>query len=432
MLIVETIQIFVVLLGVAAIVAIAARPLRLPYSVALVAVGLLAGLLAPVVVVGLRPEVPPEAVLLVLLPGLVFEAGYRLDLAHLRRSFAGLLFLAMPGVLISAAVVAVTLNLTMGLRFDLAFIVGAMVSATDPAAVVSTFRRLRVPAELATLVEGESLFNDGTGLVVFAIAIGALSAPISPVEALGSFIVAVAVSSTIGLAAGYGAARVMALVDDDLIELTISVVLAYGTYLVADGLHESGVIATVVAAIVLGDHRRRRATASASSSSPAASTEAPVGGASEPGDPTAGDALDTVWEFLAYLLTALVFLLVGLAFPVGDLAGSLPWIVWGIVGTLVGRALVVYVLLGAGARLLPIVGPRGALPRGWLHVLFWSGLRGAVAVAMALALPVTVPDRALLQQITFGIVLFTLIVQGMTAGALVRRTVGVVGTDPRA
>ena len=143
-------------------------------------------------------------------------------------------------------------------------------------------------------------------------------------------------------------------------------------------------------------------------------------------DPTAGDALDTVWEFLAYLLTALVFLLVGLAFPIGDLAGSLSWIVWGIVGTLVGRALVVYLLLGAGARLLPMVGPRGALPRGWLHVLFWSGLRGAVAVAMALALPDTVPDRSLLQQITFGIVLFTLIVQGMTAGAVVRRTVGAV------
>jgi CPA1 family monovalent cation:H+ antiporter len=409
--IVETIQIFVVLLGVAALVAIVARPLRLPYSVALVAVGLLAGLVAPAVGAGLRPEVPPEAVLLVLLPGLVFEAGYRLDVAHLRRSFAGLLFLAMPGVLISAAVVAVTLNVTTGLRFDLAFIVGAMVSATDPAAVVSTFRRLRVPDQLATLVEGESLLNDGTGLVVFAIAIGALSAPVSPLEALATFVVAVVVSTGIGLAAGFVAARVMALVDDDLIELTISVVLAYGTYLVADALHESGVIATVVAAIVLGDHRRRRANVSRV-------TAAPV-----PGD-SSTDPLDTVWEFLAYMLTALVFLLVGLAFPVSELAGSLVWILWGVVGILVGRALVIYVLLGAGARLIPMVGPRGALPRGWLHVMFWSGLRGAVAVAMALALPVDVPQRALLQQITFGIVLFTLIVQGMTAGALVRRTIG--------
>ena len=143
-----------------------------------------------------------------------------------------------------------------------------------------------------------------------------------------------------------------------------------------------------------------------------------------PTDPTSGDPLDTVWEFLAYLLTALVFLLVGLAFPIGELAGSLGWILWGVVGTLVGRAIVIYLLLGAGARLLPLVGPRGALPAGWLHVLFWSGLRGAVAVAMALALPTSVPERALLQQITFGIVLFTLVVQGMTAGAVVRRTVG--------
>ena len=416
--IVETIQIFVVLLGVAAVVAIAARPLRLPYSVALVAVGLLAGIVAPMVVVGLRPEVPPEAVLLVLLPGLVFEAGYRLDVTHLRRSFAALLFLAMPGVLISAAVVAVTLNVTTGLRFDLAFIVGAMVSATDPAAVVSTFRRLHVPPQLATLVDGESLLNDGTGLVVFAIAIGALSAPVSPMGALVGFVAAIVASSAIGLAAGYVAARVMVLVDDHLIELTISVVLAYGTYLLADRLHESGVIATVVAAIVLGDHRRRRAAALAIHAADA------IGRPTADADITSGDPLDTVWEFLAYLLTALVFLLVGLAFPLGELAGSLGWIVWGVVGTLVGRAIVVYLLLGAGARLIPMVGPRGALPSGWLHVLFWSGLRGAVAVAMALALPISVPERALLQQITFGIVLFTLIVQGMTAGAVVRRAVG--------
>jgi CPA1 family monovalent cation:H+ antiporter len=422
--IVQTIQTFVILLAAAAAVAIVARPLRLPYSVALVAVGLLAGVVAPVVVVGLRPEVPPDAVLLVLLPGLVFEAGYRLDVAHLRRSFAALLFLAIPGVLISAAIVAVTLNVTTGLRFDLAFIVGAMVSATDPAAVVSTFRRLRVPPQLATLVEGESLLNDGTGLVVFAIAIGALSAPVSPLEALVGFAAAVGVSTAIGLAAGFVAARVMAIVDDHLIELTISVVLAYGTYLLADGLHESGVIATVVAAIVLGDHRRRR-TIGATGGVVAGDTS---------GDVTASDPLDTVWEFLAYLLTALVFLLVGLAFPIGELAGSLGWILWGVVGTLVGRAIVVYLLLGAGARLIPMVGPRGALPSGWLHVLFWSGLRGAVAVAMALALPVSVPERALLQQITFGIVLFTLIVQGMTAGAVVRRTVGDAATslDPTA
>ncbi len=395
------IRTFVALLGVAAVVAIVVRPLRLPYSVALVLVGLAAGLVETLAIKGPEPVVPPEVVLVVLLPGLVFEAGYRLDLIHLRRSLAALLFLAAPGVLISAAIVALVLHAVMGLELGLAFIVGAMVSATDPAAVVSTFRRLTVPRDLATIVEGESLLNDGTGLVVFAIAIGALTVPIDPGPALVTFIAVIVVSGVIGLVAGFVAARLMALVDDHLIELTISVVLAYGTYLLADGIHESGIIATVVAAIVLGNYGRG-ATMSA-------------GGI---------DALDTVWEFLAYLLTALVFLLVGLAFPMAELADSFAWILWGVVGALLGRALVVYVLLGFGARIVRSQGGPAALPIGWLNVLFWAGLRGAVAVAMALALPVSVPERTLLQEITFGIVLFTLIVQGTTAGWVVRRSVG--------
>jgi len=395
------IRTFVALLGVAAIVAIVVRPLRLPYSVGLVLVGLVAGLVETLAIKGPEPVVPPEVVLVVLLPGLVFEAGYRLDVIHLRRSLAALLFLAAPGVLISAAIVALVLHAVMGLELGLAFIVGAMVSATDPAAVVSTFRRLMVPRDLATLVEGESLLNDGTGLVVFAIAIGALTVPIDPGPALVTFVAVIVVSGLIGLVAGFVAARLMALVDDHLIELTISVVLAYGTYLLADAIHESGIIATVVAAIVLGNYGRG-ATMSA-------------GGV---------DALDTVWEFLAYLLTALVFLLVGLAFPMAELADSFAWIVWGVVGALLGRALVVYVLLGLGARIVRARGGPATLSTGWLTVLFWAGLRGAVAVAMALALPVSVPERTLLQEITFGIVLFTLIVQGTTAGWVVRRSVG--------
>lgn len=405
--ILDAIRTFVALLGIAAIVAIVVRPLRLPYSVALVIVGLAAGFVETVAIAGPEPVVPPEVVLVVLLPGLVFEAGYRLDLTHLRRSFAALLLLAAPGVLISAAVVAVLLNVVTGLRLDLAFIVGAMVSATDPVAVVATFRQLRVPRDLATIVEGESLLNDGTGLVVFGIAIGALTVPLDPGGALVAFVAAIVVSAAIGLAAGFVAARLMSLVDDHLIQLTISVVLAYGTYLLADGVHESGIIATVVAAVVLGNFGRRA-------------------GMSQAGT----DALDTIWEFLAYLLTALVFLLVGLAFPIAELIDSLGWILVGVLGALIGRALVVYVLLGLAARFLPVTGERGGVPLGWLHVLFWAGLRGAVAVAMALALPVTVPERTLLQEITFGIVLFTLIVQGSTAAFVVRRAVGGATEDP--
>jgi CPA1 family monovalent cation:H+ antiporter len=394
----HAIELFVALLGVAGIVAIVARPLRLPHTVALVAVGLAIGALAGAIGAGGDLEVTPELVLLVILPGLVFEAAYRLRLAELRRWFSGLVLLAVPGVLISAGVVAVVLHLATGLRADLAFIVGAMVSATDPAAVVATFKRLSVSRSLATVVDGESLLNDGTGLVLFAIAVRAVTEPVGPADAVLSFIAAVVVSAGIGLAAGLLASRLIAGVNDHLIELTISVVLAYGSYLVADRFGLSGVIATVTAAVVLGNFGPGRAL-----------TE------------TGADAIDTVWEFLAYLLTALVFLLVGLAIPPARLIGSLGPIVWVVMAMLAGRVVVVYVLLGGASRLAPVPGLAAALPRSWLHVLFWSGLRGAVAVAMALALPIDLPQRALLQDITFGAVLFTLLVQATTIGWIVER-----------
>jgi CPA1 family monovalent cation:H+ antiporter len=385
------------LLAVAALVAIIARPLRVPYTVALVLVGLIGG----AVVAGsgtIVIAVPSELVLLVLLPGLVFEAAYRLRVAELRRWSTGLLLLAVPGVLISALVVAAALTLGAALPLGPAFLVGAMVSATDPAAVVATFKRIPVSPALATMVDGESLLNDGTGLVLFAIALQLLVIPLGPVEVAWTFVSTVALSVGIGLGTGYVCARLTRLVDDHLIELTLSVVLAYGSYLLADEFHLSGIIATVTAGIVLGNVGPGRTLTA-----------------------TGADAIDTVWAFLAYLLTAVVFLLVGLAIPPERLAGSLVPIAWAIGGALVGRAAIVYLLLGGVARLAPLPGLAERMPHGWLHVLFWSGLRGAVAVAAALALPRDVPQRALLQDITFGVVLFTLLVQGTTIGWLVSR-----------
>ncbi len=401
----HAIELLVGLLGLAAFVAIVARPLRLPYTVALVVAGLAVGIAVGAAGIPGLP-VSPDVVLLVLLPGLVFEAAYRLRLAELRRWFGGLALLAVPGVVISAGIVAIVLNVATGLRLDLAFIVGAMVSATDPAAVVATFKRLRVPTSLSTMVDGESLLNDGTGLVLFAIALQVVVAPIGPGEAVVTFVGTVAISVAIGLAAGFLAARIIGLVDDHLIELTISVVLAYGSYMLADVFHLSGVIATVTAAIVLGNVGPGRALTAAGS-----------------------DAIDTVWEFFAYLLTAVVFLLVGLAIPPVRLLDAIGPIAWAIVAILVGRAVVVYGLLGGVSRLLPGPGLAEAVPTAWLHVLFWAGLRGAVAVAMALSLPTDVPQRSLLQEITFGVVLFTLLVQGTTIGWVVDRTIGTTATD---
>ncbi|HEY8817971.1 MAG TPA: cation:proton antiporter [Candidatus Limnocylindrales bacterium] len=402
----QAIELLVGLLGLAALVAVLARPLRVPYTVALVVAGLLVGIGASVA--GFPTvEVSPEVVLLVLLPGLVFEAAYRLRIAELRRWFGGLALLAVPGVLISALVVAVVLHVATGLRLDLAFIVGAMVSATDPAAVVATFKRVRVPPALSTMVDGESLLNDGTGLVLFAIAVGAIHAPIGPGVAVATFVGTVALSVVIGLVTGFLAGRLIGLVDDHLVELTISVVLAYGSYVLADQVHLSGVIATVTAAIVLGNLGPGRALSD-----------------------TGADAIDTVWEFFAYLLTAVVFLLVGLAIPPARLLDSIVPIAWAIVGILVGRAVVVYLVLGGASRLAVRPGLAEHLPAAWLHVMFWAGLRGAVAVAMALSLPADIPQRGSLQEITFGVVLFTLLVQGTTVGQVIDRTIHREAIEP--
>ncbi len=278
-----------------------------------------------------------------------------------------------------------------------AFIVGAIVSATDPVAVVATMRQLKAPPRLVTLIDAESLFNDGTAVLVYAIALGALGGGRSLSDDAVSFVVGIVASVAIGAAAGLLIARVAALTTDHLIELTLTLLAAYGTYVLADLVHQSGIISVVVAGIVTGTYGRR------------------VGFSAR-----AREAIDTVWEFLAFVLTAVAFLLIGLAIPLQTLGDAAVPIAWGVVAVLVGRALVVYGLLGGSSRLAYRLGVAPWIPLSWLHVMNWTGLRGAVAMALALSLPGDVPDRTLLQGTTFGIVLFTVLVQGTTAGRVMR------------
>jgi CPA1 family monovalent cation:H+ antiporter len=386
------IRLFAVFVAVTVGVSLVTRRVALPYSVVLVACGLAAGLFVHLT----EAEIPPELVLLVLLPGLIFEAAYKIDLRVLVPAMPAVLLLAGPGVFVTGVVVAIALHLGAGMDLGVGFVVGAIVSATDPAAVISSFRRLHAPRRLAITVEAESVLNDGTGIVVFSIAASALVEPISAGTAIVAFVTTVVGSAVIGFVAGEIGTRLMVRLNDHVVELAVSLLVAYGTYLVADSIHESGVIATAIAGIVLGNEGRRLGLSRRTF-----------------------DALDVVWEFLAYLLTALVFLLIGLAIPATRLADALPAIAWAIVAVLVARAALVYGALGALRLVAP--GIRRRTPAPWLHVIFWSGLRGAIAVALALSLAPGVPDRALIQQIAFGVVLFTLAVQATTADALVRR-----------
>ena len=386
------IELFVGLVVVATAVALLSRRSAIPYSVALVLAGLGISVLFP----NRQVQITPELILAVLLPGLVFEAAYKIDLGELRRTFGIVAVLAAPGVLITAGVVAVVVSTTTGLDFSLAFVLGAMISATDPVAVVALFKRLGAPSRLATAVEAESLLNDGTGVVLFAIALRALSEPVTLAAGAWSFAVTVVSSVVIGFVAGRVAHRLMRAANDHLIELAISVVAAYGTYLLADRLHESGIIATVVVGIVLGNEV-----------------------APQPLSARTRVALDIVWEFVAFMLTAVTFLLMGLVISPDQLIRAAPIIVAGFIAITAARAFVVYVIIGGGERALP---RPSLLPLAFLHVMFWSGLRGAVAIALALALPIGLPDRDLLTGAVYGVVLITLLIQGTTAGLVVRRS----------
>ncbi|HEV8488572.1 MAG TPA: cation:proton antiporter [Candidatus Limnocylindrales bacterium] len=403
----DALRLVVALIGAAVVVELVARRIRLPFTIGLVVAGLVVARLAA----GAAIPITPDLVLSVLLPGLIFEAALRTEFEELRPSILGVVLLAVPGVLILAWLVAAVLSATTGIPFGAAFLVGAMVAATDPAAVIATFKRIRAPRRLATIVEAESLLNDGTGIVLFSVALAILTGVPSTgagVDIVGggalAFLVSVAGSAVLGGAAGLLASRLVAVTSDHLVELAASVVLAYGSFLLAAWLGWSGIIATVTAGVTLGSYGRTHGLS-----------------------PRALETIDTVWEFIAFLLSALIFLALGLAISLELVAGAVVPIAWAVAAVLLGRALIVYGLVGGGAQLMSRVAPgrfrRAVIPTSWLHVLFWGGLRGAVSVGLALSLPPDLPDRELLQGITFGVVLFTLFVQGSTADLVVRRLI---------
>jgi CPA1 family monovalent cation:H+ antiporter len=391
---IRAVEAFVILLGAASLVAVATRRVTaLPYSVALVILGtVVAALHLPLTV-----QIGPQLLLAVLLPALVFEGAYRTDIRRLWQNLPVILFLAVPGVLVTAGLTAVVLHQVVGLDLGLAFLAGTMLAATDPAAILAVFKSLGASRRLSTVVEAESLFNDGTGIVIFVIALAAIGHEVTAGQVVVDLVRNIVVSTLLGAAFGFVASWLLSPVRDHLIELTVSVVAAYGSYLLAVELGQSGLIATVVCGLILGSYGGR------------------FGLSSE-----AKDAIDTVWEFIGFLATTLVFLLVGLSIGISQLLAASTAILAALAALLVSRGVMVYGVLGGGERLLRRFGRVSHMPPGWLHLVAWSGLRGAVAIALALSLPLDLPQRDLLQGIVFGCVLLTLLLQGTTAQLLVR------------
>ena len=244
---------YIELLLVVTLVAIAVRRLRVPYTVALVVVGLLITFQDAAAV-----ELTPELILALFLPPLVFEAALHLSLDELRRGLPAIVTLAVPGVLLTTLIVGGLLVLATPLAPGPAFVFGALIAATDPVAVVALFRASGVPPRLSVLVEGESLLNDGTAIVVFNVVLAAaLTGRFDPGAGVLDFVRVAAGGVLVGLALGWLAAQLIARVDDYLIETTLTTVLAFGAYLLAERLHVSGVLAVVAAGLVNGNAGKR-------------------------------------------------------------------------------------------------------------------------------------------------------------------------------
>jgi monovalent cation:H+ antiporter, CPA1 family len=376
------------LLLIASLVAMAVRRLRIPYSVALVVVGLLLTTQSPVEI-----DLTPELILALFVPPLVFEAAFQLNFDNLRASLPTILLLAVPGVILTTLVVGGMLVVGPGLALSSALIFGALIAATDPVAVISLFRILGVPKRLAVLVEGESLFNDGTAIVLFNMVLAfALIGKFDLLHSFGDFVRVSVGGVMVGLLLGWLVSRLIARVDDYLIETTFTTILAFGSYLLAEQLHLSGVLAVVAAGLVNGN----------------------LG--SQGMSPTTRIVLFNFWEYVAFLANSMIFLMIGLQVNIPDLLQNWQTVVWAILAVILARVLVVYGLGWVANRWLEPISLR------WQHVMTWGGLRGAISLALALSLPAALgPDQDLLRTMAFGVVLFTLLVPGTTISHLIRR-----------
>jgi CPA1 family monovalent cation:H+ antiporter len=387
----------VVLLAIAAGVAVIAKRLSFPYTVALVIAGLGASVLGDLVAV----SVSPDLILALLVPPLLFEATLHLPWSKLKSDLTPILMFALIGTFIGTVLLGALVNQALGLPWPAAFAFGALISATDPVAVIAFFKALGAPKRLSVLVEGESLFNDAVAVVAFGLAVAAASGDegFSAGGAVVQFLVVSAGGLGVGLLLGYAVSAVfLAQVDDPLIETSTTLALAYGSFLLAEefgrifgdpDFHFSGILAVVAAGLMVGNVGLHNTS------------------------PSTRLTLEHFWELLTFLVNSMVFLVIGLTISFDTLRAELGAVLLGVVAVLALR----FVLIHGLAELAERIQPSRRIPMPFRHVMVWAGLRGAISLALVLTM--TTDDFSqetvdTVQAMTFGVVLFTLVIQGTT------------------
>jgi len=387
--------IIVLLFTVATLVALLVRRLLVPYTVGLVLAGLLLGATHQLQ----APHLTKALLFAVFLPGLIFEAAFHVDFSRFWRGKLAILSLAVPGVIASIAITAALLTPVMNalhfvqeFRFVHGLVFAALLAATDPIAVVAVFKSLGAPHRLGMLIEGESLLNDGTAVVFFSIIVDmALGQGSSVGGATREFVRVVGGGLLVGGALGMAVSQVIKRVDEAMIEITLTVLAAYGSFIVAEHLHASGVIATVTAGLLCGNYAAKSGMS-----------------------PSTRLAVETFWDYLAFALNSLVFLLIGFEVELSAMLAVWKPILVAFLALTLGRAVVIALVTTALRR------SRERIPWSWSAVLTWGGLRGALSMVLALSLAKDFPHREVLVSVTFGVVIVSIFVQGLTMAPILR------------
>ncbi len=398
---IDLLAVFIIAAGVGIFVA---KIGRFPYTIALLLAGVAASVLGIVIDVPLSHDI----ILLVLLPPLLFEGAATTDLERFRRNLSFILSLAVVGLVVSVLALGAVGGLAFGFPPLVALLFAAMILPTDPVSVLALFEELGAPERLSVLVEGESLINDGVGVVIFSTLLALVesgaqpSSLLDPTRAGGIVLEIVTVSIgglLVGLAAGYVVYRVMVNLDEHMTEIVLTLILAYGSFLLAEHyLHVSGVIATVTAGLFIGNR-----------------------GAEYAMSPQTKLSIFNTLDTAAFIVNTFIFVMIGAKTPVNQLLAHAPLIAAAIPLVLLARAMVVYPVTTLVNRVIdPVVS------RSYQHVMVWGGLHASIPIALVLGLPPATPFREELRAMVFGVAAFSLIVQGLSMSRLLD-TLGIVG-----
>jgi CPA1 family monovalent cation:H+ antiporter len=385
----------VALVVIATTVGIIAHRVRLPYTVLLMLTGITLSF------VGLVPniELTQDLLIGVFLPALLFEAAIHFPFYELRKFAPTIATLAAPGVILTALATAAvlvievsTFKVASGMTFMHYLLFGTIMAATDPIAVIALFKQLGVKRKLAIILEGESLFNDGTAIVMYTVVLTAITSGVFSIQdGILLFITEALFGILLGAMCGAFANFTMPFVKDPLISIAITTVAAYGSYLVAESLHASGVLATVTAGLFLANMGQ--------------------GGRIEPASRM---AVISFWRYLSFFVSSIVFLLVGLKVNVLFLVDHIEIILAAFLAVIASRAISVFLPLGLLSRMGQPMTLKSAT------AVWWGGLRGSLSMVLVLSIPESIAGKEVLIAMTFGVVVLSVLVQGSTMGPLVR------------